>query len=130
MLEILLGALLRRERQARVRAALARAGRSAAARSAIGGAIATAPAGGGNLNATEGVATNAIGMTIHVHPGLAGPNSGENKTAPSAAVATATNRFVINGRDMIRPSLGGAVGGPARNAAGGISGTNFHLRQP
>ncbi len=116
--------------QDRVRAALARAGRGAPTKNAIGGAVAASPAGGGNVNATAGVATNAIGMTVHIHPGLAGPNSSENRTVSGAPTATAPNRFVINGRDMIRPGSGGGIGGPARNAVGGISGNSFHLRQP
>jgi hypothetical protein len=41
------------------------------------------------------------------------------------------NHSVISGRDMIRPGLGaGAIGGPAKNVAGVISGNSFRPRHP
>jgi hypothetical protein len=46
-------------------------------------------------------------------------------------VNTAMNHSVISGRDMIRPGLGaGAIGGPAKNVAGVISGNSFRPRHP
>jgi hypothetical protein len=46
-------------------------------------------------------------------------------------INTAINRSIISGRDMVRPGLGTSViGGPAKNLAGGINGTNFRPRHP
>jgi len=44
---------------------------------------------------------------------------------------TAMNHSIISGRDMVRPGAGsGALGGPAKNLAGVINGTNFRPRHP
>lgn len=115
----------------RVKAALARANGNATTKNAIGTAAAPGMVGGGNAHAAEGVTTNAIGMTVPVHPVVPGANAGETKGAPNVAASTAMNRPVINGRDMIRPGTAtGVIGGPARNAVGVLNGTNFHIRQP
>ncbi len=43
----------------------------------------------------------------------------------------AINHSIINGRDMVRPGSGaGVIGGPAKNLAGVINGTNFRPRHP
>ena len=118
--------------QDRVRAALARAGSHGEIKNAIGGAAAPG-AGGGNANAAEGVAVNSVGMTVHVHPNIAGTNTAEPKTGLAESVATAgtMNHSVVNGHDMIRPgSATGAIGGPAKNTGGVLSGSMFHLRHP
>jgi hypothetical protein len=44
---------------------------------------------------------------------------------------TAMNHSIISGRDMVHPGAGsGALGGPAKNLAGVINGTNFRPRHP
>jgi len=118
--------------QDRVRAAFARAGSHGEIKNAIGGAAAPGP-GGVNTNAAEGVAVNSVGVTVHVHPGIPGTNTAEPKTGPVEPVASAgtMNHSVVNGHDMIRPgSAAGAIGGPAKNTTGVLSGSMFHLRHP
>ncbi len=44
---------------------------------------------------------------------------------------TVMNHSIISGRDIVRPGLGaGAIGGPAKNVAGVISGNSFRPRHP
>jgi hypothetical protein len=52
-------------------------------------------------------------------------------TSRDPQINTATNRSVINGRDMVRSgSTASAIGGAAKNFAGGVNGTGFHPRHP
>ena len=105
-------------------------------KNAIGGTPTLGIVGGGGTNTAEGYAKNAIGMTVRVAPSFpaSGPQTnpiGQSKAAPTAFAGPALNRSAINGREIVRPGLGtGVIGGPARNVAGGISGSNFVARHP
>jgi hypothetical protein len=130
--------------QDRVRAAIARANASVSgARNPVGS---TGTAGSASANATDSVATNAIGMAVHVHPNNTNPMSGSlgNTTASaggriplagangSAGIGgTSINGASINGANMGRPAFRvGAVGGPAKSMVGVLNGTDFHPRHP
>jgi len=125
--------------QDRVRSALARGTIRAAARNAIGVAPTRGIVGGSvNANASHGVAVNAIGMTVPLHPAVTnatGPKTGP--IVPTASVGMTTNRSSLNGSAMIVHSSSGtaALGGPQQIrqtslSSGVLSGNMFHPRHP
>jgi len=136
----------------RVRAAMARANASGnGVRNAVGGSVAN-NAGSVSANAAASIATNAIGMAVRVQPNIAGSAGGELRTGapasagnraqitggnsaggggPSVRGAGINAASIVNGTNMGRSALGmGAIGGPARNTAGVLNGTDFHPRHP
>jgi len=52
-------------------------------------------------------------------------------TSHDPRISAAMSHSIISGRALIRPGLGaGVIGGPAKNVAGVIDGTNFRPRHP
>lgn len=73
--------------------------------------------------------TEAVGTDPH-HQGFVPLRAG-GITSHDPQINTAMNHSIISGRDLIRPGLGaGVIGGPAKNVAGVINGTNFWPRHP
>ena len=88
-------------------------------------------AGGDNgIARNAATATNALGITVPIRTRLPRTNIGQHGSGGMlASSATTTPGAVINGTGMIRPTSAGAViGGPAKNAAGGINGTTIRPR--
>jgi hypothetical protein len=119
----------------RVRAAIARANASGnGARNAVGSAMAN-DAGSASAKATDGVVTNAIGIAVSVRPNIPMPGASERGTGAMAPVGgrpvAGINGTGINGTGIGRLAPGtGAIGGPAKNVSGVLSGTDFRPRHP
>jgi hypothetical protein len=104
------------------------AGPGAAARPAsdVGNTVGSAAAsgvGGASVGVPDRIATNAIGMPIHIPAGRVGGF----KPAPITRMPAAMGSAVINGREAMRPGLhNAAIGGPARAMLPGVlSGSSF-----
>lgn len=70
-------------------------------------------------------------VVIDSHPQGFVPLRANTAVPRDPRLNTAMNHSIIGGRDMVRPGLGaGAIGGPAKNVAGVISGNNFRPRHP
>jgi hypothetical protein len=93
----------------------------------------TAMASRGDINGqNNGIARSSIGVTANFRPLIPRANAGENKTGAVAVVGhEMPTAPVINGHNYVRPLTGpGMIGGPARNGAGMLNGSDFHLRRP
>jgi hypothetical protein len=104
------------------------------ARNAVGSAMAN-DAGSASAKATDSVVTNAIGIAVSVRPNIPTPGASERGTgamAPAGGRPVAgINGTGINGTGMGRLASGtGAIGGPAKNVSGVLSGTDFRPRHP
>jgi hypothetical protein len=84
--------------------------------------------------AAGGLATNAIGMTVHFRRGIqtkviAGKVIAGNGPDPIPIARSPAPAAVINGTGMTHVGSGtGGLGGPAKNVAGSINGTSFRPR--
>jgi hypothetical protein len=120
----------------RVRAAIARANASGdGVRNAVGNTIATKAANAA-AGSAESVVVNAIGMGVHVQPGVPPPPSGAIGTGvapPSGGrgAAARVNDGALNGTGMGHvASRAGAIGGAAKNLSGALNGSDFRPRRP
>ena len=94
-------------------------------------------ASGRDLAATPGYApvSNSVGAAARNEPGISRPDVVGRISSPASKTSFPTitnlNHSAINGTGVSRLSSGSVVvGGPAKNLAGAISGSNFRPRHP
>jgi hypothetical protein len=84
-----------------------------------------------SMGAIAGPARNAIGVSITSPSSARSPSIIGQSSGVIASAGRPVTGATINGTGMVRPGSGaGAIGGPAKNAAGVISGTAIRPRSP